>query len=114
MKRKMLNAMLALLVVFVLGQSAMAMAKDVAGLEIGSGTIATIITLLFTILAALGVTLKKVFAILTALDESADVVKVVRRVLDDRKVTEAEEDEVIKEINEADGAWKNVKLMVSK
>lgn len=79
-------------------------------LPIGSGTIATIVTLLFTILSALGVTLKKVFDILKALKESSDVVSTVERVLSDRNVTEEEVDEVMQQINEAKGAWKDVKV----
>lgn len=73
-----------------------------------SGMIAQIITIIFIILGAIGVNLAGFYKVLKALKESADLPTVLSRVLADRKVTEAEVDEVIKEFNEAKGAWADV------
>jgi len=73
-----------------------------------SGTIAGIVTTIITVLVALGVNLTFFFKVLKALGESGDVLSVIDKALADGTLTEEEVDQIIKEINEARGAWGDV------
>jgi hypothetical protein len=79
-----------------------------------NGTIATIISLLFTVLAAVGVTLVKVMKVIKAVGESADVAAIGARILEKKNVTEEDVANFVRELNEAQGAWKDVKVSFSK
>lgn len=74
-----------------------------------SGTIAAIATGILMVLGFIAVgILTKIKGGINALAESGDVVKALKKALEDSKITASEVDDIIAEINEAKGAWKSV------
>jgi len=73
-----------------------------------TGMIAILINAVITVLVVLGVSLVGFKKVMKAIDESADVPKLIKKALDDDKLTKEEVDEILEAINEASGAWNDV------
>lgn len=77
--------------------------------EFDGGTISMIINTIITLLGVFGIGLGVVWKVTKAIKESGDVLTVAGRIFEDKKVTPEEVDEFIKELNEAKGAWQDVR-----
>lgn len=73
-----------------------------------NSVIVVIINAIITLLGVFGIGLVGVKKIIKALKESADVAYVVHEAIADDKLTEEEVEIIVKEINEAGGAWRDV------
>jgi len=72
------------------------------------GALATIITVIITLLVVVGAW-TRVEKVLQALKEMSDVVAYIPKMLEDKKVTDAEIEELKKQLKEAIDAIKNIK-----
>jgi len=70
---------------------------------------AGLINTLINILTILGVGLGIVWKVTKAVKESGDVLTVAGRIFQDKRITNEEVEEFIKELNEAKGAWADVR-----
>ena len=74
-----------------------------------SGTLAIVLTAVLALLGIVGYGIRKKLGEVTdALAESGDVFASFKNALADNKFTKEEMDELIEEINQAKGAWRNV------
>jgi len=74
-----------------------------------SGTLAIILTAILALLGIVGFGVKKKLnEVANALTESGDVFASFKNALADNKFSKEEVDELIEEINQARGAWRNV------
>lgn len=78
-----------------------------------SGTLAMIINTIITLLGVFGVSVGIMYKIIKAIKESTDPVAVLHSALQEgspggKNLTAEEIDAIIKEINEAKGAWEDV------
>ena len=73
-----------------------------------NSVIVIILNAIITVLTLLGVSFVGFKKVLKALKESGDVLSKAHEIFADEKVTEEEVEAFIKELNEAQGAWKDV------